>query len=108
MTRAACLILAIGLMAAPPATAEQGPLPLAPGPRTCLAPDGGPAFAFAILDDGLYGDPGGAEGQFTQPGPGMIAFVTGPWAGSRGSTVPGMMALMLPGAKIPVLCRDGG
>jgi hypothetical protein len=98
-------ILALMLSSLPLASAAQDIFPLATGAWTCLTPQGTPAFAFTISDDGIYADPAGAEGNFAQPGPGMIELLTGPWAGTMGSHVPGgPMALMLPDGKVPAIC----
>jgi hypothetical protein len=87
------------------AVAEGELFPLAMGGWTCLTAQGQPAFAFTIGDEGTYRDPDGAEGNFQQPGPGMIQLDSGPWAGTVGSHVPGgPMALMFPDSKVPVIC----
>jgi hypothetical protein len=102
------ILRCLALLAVLPAAAmAEGMTPVAVGPWTCLTADGSPAFAFAIGDEGTYRDPEGVEGTFQQPGPGMIDLLSGTWAGAVGSHVPGVMALMLPGAKVPVICRSG-
>jgi hypothetical protein len=88
-----------------PALAEEGLFPLAMGAWTCLTPQGEPAFALTIGDEGTYRDPAGTEGAFQQPGPGMISLESGPWAGTVGAHVPGgPMALIFPDSKVPVIC----
>ena len=88
-----------------PAFAQDDIFPLASGAWTCLTPLGTPAFALTIGDDDTYRDPSGGEGQFQQPGPGMISLDSGPWAGTVGSHVPGgPMALMFVDSKVPVIC----
>lgn len=100
MRRAAFCLAILPLTAA----AQEAPV----GVWTCLAPDGGPAFAFALLDPTHYSDPAGIAGEVELPEPGVLRFTTGTWAESGGSYVPGIMALMLPGAQVPVICTAGG
>jgi hypothetical protein len=101
MTRLVLILTLLPL----PALAEDSIFPLAMGAWSCLTPQGTPAFALTIGDEGTYRDPEGVEGTFQQPGPGMIEMLSGTWQGTVGAHVPGgPMALMFPDSKVPVIC----